>query len=317
MPDVAHLAATVIVNPRAGRQGGEGLVAELRRRLGAQGRAVQVAETGHPGHGVALAAAAARAGRWIIVVGGDGTLREVATGLLEAPRHEALALIPLGNANVLARELGIPLEPGRALDLLDHSTDVAVDVGRANGEVFLSMVGVGYDARVSRWVHRARRLPLARSVYRSNGDLVYVALGLAACLRVRPPRVQLRADGEERASGPDLIVCNTRVYAKGWSVAPDADCGDGALDFVVRRHAAALHVLRALLAARRKQRLPDRLATYGRGRQLSVHSERAFAYHLDGDPREKTNRIDMELVPHHLQVRVPAKTREGGDGNRV
>ena len=104
----------------------------------------------------------------VFVVGGDGTLREVAAGAIEAGLRPSLGHIPQGNANVVARELGISMQPKKAIAQLLGGRDEPFDGMRVNGEFALAMVGVGYDALVAQGIERARRGRLGK-LYRWNG----------------------------------------------------------------------------------------------------------------------------------------------------
>src|SRR5262249_56911589 len=104
-----------------------------------------------PGEGEALARQGAEAGcAPIVAVGGDGTAQEVANGLLATPEPPPLGLVPAGTGNVLARNLGLPVDPAEALRLIHHGGCGAIDGGLAGGRYFLNAAGAGLDAEAAR-----------------------------------------------------------------------------------------------------------------------------------------------------------------------
>ncbi len=203
----------IIFNPTAGRRRA-GLLWRVLDVLAANGVRLDLARTTHAGHAAELARAAVETGaRLVVAAGGDGTIAEVAQGLQGSTA--ALGVIPLGTANVLACELGLPFAP--------HACAAALAFGRtrllwpgvartANGDrLFVQMVGVGFDAEV---VHR---LPLG--LKRVLGKGAYVVQSLREMGRYGFPLVRIRVDGVpiEAAS---VVVSKGRFYAGQYVLAP-------------------------------------------------------------------------------------------------
>ena len=113
--------------------------------------------TEYAGHATELAFQYARMGfDAVVAVGGDGTVNEVAKGLVKGngrmangERATALAIIPMGSGNGFARHLNIPIRPQKAIEMLNHSEPIAVDYGLANGRLFVSTCGTGFDALIA------------------------------------------------------------------------------------------------------------------------------------------------------------------------
>lgn len=272
-------------------------------RLG--GHEPRAAITEGPGHAAELARSLVEEYDRIIVVGGDGTLREAAQGLGTRVDEVDLGFIPLGNANVVARELGIPLHVKGALHVAMTGHVTELDTLRVNGSFGLAMVGFGLDARITRLVHGARsRWPLS-TWYRVHGDSLYGILGTLALLQ-RSPRLRLEIDGEEgECSYAAALISNLQTYAKGWAVTPDADPCDGLLDWVGRFSARVGHEVRAMMAAKSRRRLPARCADYGRGKVVKVVGEGPLHWQLDGDPMPPAQEVLIEVGPC-LRILSPA-----------
>lgn len=296
----------ILTNPIAGRGRGLEVAFALAEALRRAGHEPRPALTEGPGHATELGRALARDHDRIVVVGGDGTLRETARGIADDRREEVeLGFVPLGNANVVARELGIPLEPRRAIEVAIGGAPRELDTLRANGVFGLAMVGVGYDGRITRLVDAARRRRPFRGWYRVHGDSLYGALGALALFQPSV-RFSLECDGVAAPrTYAAAVVSNLETYAKGWAVTPGADASDGQLDWVGRCSGRFDREVAALKAARARRRLPPRSADYGRGRRVRIAGEGPLTWQLDGDPMPPAAEIEVEIGPR-VRVIAPA-----------
>jgi diacylglycerol kinase (ATP) len=192
-------------------------------------RGVECLRTTGPRNATALACdAVARGAERVIAVGGDGTVSEVAAGLLGS--SISLAVIPAGRGNDFARALGIPR--GRAaaarLALEGHARDI--DVGCATSSTarrtFVNVAGCGFDAEVVHHMAQTRN---------GTGSLAYLMAVLGTLARVRPRHLRLTLDGgcplERSVVG--LAVANGTHYGGGLRIAPRAALDDGLFDVCV------------------------------------------------------------------------------------
>ncbi len=205
----------VVFNPVAGRRR-TGLLWRVLDVLVANGVRVELAETHSPGHARSLAREAACAGASMVVAaGGDGTIAEVANGLLGSPAR--LGVIPLGTANVLAHELALPFAPRAVAAALAFGRTRPIWPGLASGagesRLFVQMLGVGFDADV---VHH-----LSAPLKRALGRGAYGLQILRELVRYRFMPIRLRLDGQETQAG-SVIVCKGRLYGGRFLLAPEA-----------------------------------------------------------------------------------------------
>ena len=143
------MKARAILNPRAGLAAARALHA-LEGHPGWRG--IEIKTTTARGDARVFAAEAAAAGYdAVLSIGGDGTANETAWGLMGS--QTALGLVPMGSGNGLARTLGIPLRPERALDVLAGAVRRRMDVGMINGRPFLNVAGAGFDAEIGADFH--------------------------------------------------------------------------------------------------------------------------------------------------------------------
>lgn len=231
----------------------------------------------------------------ILAAGGDGTINHVVSALAETTIP--LGIIPIGTVNVLARELGIPLDPVKALKVaLGHRTR-CLDLGVANGQYFTLMAGMGFDAKVvSEIVPRLKEL---------FGPLAYVTAGLQTLARYKPSQFYLTFDGKTvRFPAWMLVVGNASYYAYQLTVAPGARMDDGLLDIIVFGEQNALDRLSQIGAVFLRQHVKHPNIRYFQASALSVAAEPRVHLQLDGDPVGMSP-VEIGIKRGALRVMVP------------
>lgn len=218
-----------VLNRTAGGGRGHRAEALVRAALREHGGRGELVCTERPWHAAELAEQGARAGYGPVVgVGGDGTLAEIANGLLRVADAPPLAAVPVGTGNDYARCLGLPGDPAAAVRLVWRGVPARMDVGLCGERAFLNAGGVGFDARVGR---RASAMPRALR----RGALPYVAAVLVELGRNDKYDLTLGLDGRRVRLESSLLVAvaNGRYYGGGMKVCPDASREDGLLDVCV------------------------------------------------------------------------------------
>ncbi len=287
--------ALVIINPIAGRRhsGRSTSRADLASRV--LGPHVEIERTERAGHAEDLARQAAAA-RYDVVFawGGDGTINEVARAL--ARTETALAIVPAGSGNGLARALRIPLVPDQALAHAVTRPARCIDAGSLGGRFFVNIAGVGLDAEVA--AHFARRGT-------RRGPLPYVSIAFQTGLRYRPVEYVLDlGDGPVRERALIVAIANSSQYGNGAVVAPAAAVDDGALDVVVVRDrslAARIMDARRLFTGT-LHRAPGVLMH--RATRVTIEADSPLHFHVDGDPVEGGHRLEAAVHPGVLKVRA-------------
>jgi YegS/Rv2252/BmrU family lipid kinase len=248
-----------------------------------------------PGEGQARAAVADGADL-VVVCGGDGTVTACAAGL--AGSGTPMAVVPLGTGNLLARNLGLPLDVRGALGVALAGVNRELDVGDANGRPFLVMAGLGLDAQML----GSTSEPLKKRL----GWVAYAVAGLAH-LRDRPMRVTLRADGgpPERRRASAVIAGNVGRLQGGLALLPGAAPDDGLLDIVVLTATGWAGWL-AVLAQVLLRRGASEQVTRGAFRELRVEADREYPWELDGELMGSTRQLAISIRAERLLVRGPA-----------
>jgi len=272
----------------------------VARAFRQQGWAVEVTRTGGPGEGAALAAAAVRSGaQRVVAVGGDGTVHEVANGLLGSGGGVPLGVVPLGTGNDFAKLVGVDgCSPLTAVGRLVTADARVFDVGRVGDERFVNSLGVGFGPAVVRARNAMPGLP---------GFLSYFVPVLRAYGGFRPPLVDIRsAEFRERGHVMMVEVCNGTTAGGDYRFAPDADPADGRLDVCLVRRVALPRFLLAIPRVMRGTHGRMREVALFRTRRLTIRSpEEPLLLHLDGELREAgTNEVTVEVEPRKLKVLV-------------
>jgi len=288
--------AALIYNPAAGRQRAATLVTQLLKNLRRRGYETEPWPTAAPGDATALAQKAAAAGAsTVFALGGDGTLREAAAGLLGS--DVALGFLPAGTANVMAIALGLPTHATAVAQRADRLVPVTVDIGRCGQELFLMMASAGLDGAALHVVRPALKRRLGR---------IGVALaGLEAWWRYDYPAIEV-AVGATRSEASLIVVSNSPFYGGAVRMAPDAAFDDGLLDVVLFRGSGRRATLSfaADLARCRHLSRPD--TEHFQTDRLRLLAPAGFAAQIDGEPRHAQAPLDIHIEPAALRLlRLP------------
>lgn len=287
-----------IINPISGTQGKEQVLKWIDERLDKEKYAQEVVYTERAGHAVEIASQKAREGvHAVVAIGGDGTINEIARSLVHT--QTALGIIPCGSGNGLARHLQIPMEPKKAIDIINEGLIDVIDYGKINEVPFFCTCGVGFDAFVSLKFSKAGR----------RGPLTYLEKTLLESLKYRPETYELEMDGSTLRYKAFLIACgNASQYGNNAYIAPQATLTDGLLDVTILEPFTVLDV--PSLSFQLFNKTIDqnsRIKTF-RCQTLRIHRSKPGVVHFDGDPMMMGNNIDVKIIQKGLQVIVPRTT---------
>ena len=292
------LRIALVVKPPAD----EGRLEELRRVVGAlraEGHEVRARLTFERDDALRLARRAARARVDVVVAaGGDGTINEVVNGLAGSRWQPRLAVLPFGTANDFAAGLGIPADPGDALEVAVSGRAVAADVGVVNDRCFINVSTGGFGAEAT------KHAPLRQK--RLLGRFAYVLTGARKLLRWTPARARFLADGRIIHEGAFAFfaVGNARRTGGGTRVTPRAEFGDGRLDVTVVCGGSRLDFLSLLPDLRAGTHLQSPDVVYLRAERFEVEPEGTLAVNADGEGVEG-DRFAYRLLPRPLSLMVP------------
>lgn len=276
---------------------------------------LQIIETTRSNHATRLAHQLHREGIDVIVpFGGDGTVNEVANGLLGTTT--AIAPLPGGSTNVFARAVGYPNDAVEAADLireaLAQGSITSASLGSANGRAFVFHVGVGFDAAVVDRVER--RGPLKR--YVGHAWFVWSAVRTWTSAERRALRFSVNADDGRRIDHAQMAVAlNVNPYTflgnRPLDLAPEVNLHSPLSVVALESVGVAKLLPAAFTALGRASGLPDRNGmhhwseVYG----VTLSADRAFPFQLDGEPQSPVASLRLEHLPEAVRVVVPSPSR--------
>lgn len=287
----------LIVNPTAGQSKPGEALANVTDCLSAWCPDVVIRETAGKGDAEKIAKTL-KPGEFdlAVAVGGDGTINEVLNGL---PDHTPLGIVPLGTANVLARELKIPVNDlAGACEVLRTCRARPVDLGVCNGRKFSLMVGIGFDAEAVKEVPPNIKDLIGAPAYVLSGLRVLNQMRRALRYRLTLPK------GRIVSRGMMLVVANAASYAGDLQIAPLASLEDGLLHLCLFRERNQIGFLGQLFQVLRRKQLEDPNFLYRMTEWVHVQCTPPAAVQLDGDYFGKTP-VDIRCLPGAVRIVRP------------
>jgi YegS/Rv2252/BmrU family lipid kinase len=261
-------------------------------RLGAWHRTVITRSIEHAAH---EAQTAVDHGETVAAIGGDGLLRPLASVLKGG--DGALALIPAGRGNDLARALGVPTDPAEAARTAVEGGERLLDVANVDGTAFMGIASFGFDSEANRLANDAKLI---------KGRVVYLYAALRALAVWKPARFVVTVDGERHEIvGFTVAVGNSKAYGGGMFILPHAELDDGQLDVMLTKQVSKLRFLRELPKVFRGAHVDSPYIEFLTGELIAVASDRPFVIYADGDPIGATP-ATIGVESRCLRVIVPA-----------
>lgn len=260
-----------------------------------------ISYTQAPKHAIKLAKEAADAGADIVVaVGGDGSVNEVARGLIGS--SAAMAILPAGSGNGLARHLGIPMDLKKALGVVQTGIIKTIDSIQFNNEYFVNVAGVGFDAHIG-W-------EFAHFGKRGLSSYLKVILREVSALKTQP--FELIADGTLLQRNAYLVsFANGSQWGNNAYIAPFADVSDGVMDVVIiKKFSFLMSFLIAYKLFNKKIGSASSVEII-KARKVILKQQTSIA-HIDGEPIESGQTIEIKVNPLSLNVIVPARMNTHG-----
>lgn len=232
----------------------------------------------------------------LFVWGGDGMVQQCINAVGKDPA--AIAILPAGTGNLLARNLGIPQDIEQAVEIGLHGSRCALDVGRINGERFAVMAGTGLDALMIRDADGDLKDRFGRAAY------IWTAV---KHLRVRPFRAKIKVDGvtwfDDKAGC--ILVGNVGKVLGGVSVFDDANPEDGKLDLGVITASGLTQWTRALVRTATGSAAKSPFVRATKAKEIRIKLDRPMPYELDGGDQPATRRLKIRVEPAAVTMCVP------------
>jgi diacylglycerol kinase (ATP) len=309
--NLTGMEALLIYNPSAGPWDVRRALKRVRSTLGRHGWSVELKLTEKSGDTVAMARAASQDSvDLVIVAGGDGTVNEAANGLVGT--QTALAVLPVGTGNLLAKQLSLPtytltnpLRLHEAANALLEGTIRPIDVGRVNDRYFLCWAGIGLDAQVTSELE-----PRPRHT-KHLGMLPYAIATILVARDFQGVRTHVYLDGRVVRGRTLLILAsNIQQYGGLLHVSREARIDDGLLDVFVFKGLGFPYAMRHIFKMLSRRCLQDPRIVHRQARQIRVLTEWAVPVQVDGDPIGTTP-VTLSVVPRALRILVPPSAPPG------
>lgn len=284
-----------IVNPISGHRDKRRFGEEAAAVLGGGDIQYEIVFTERAGHATELATAAVGNYDIVAAAGGDGTLNEVARGLLHS--DTAMAVIPCGSGNGLARCLHLPLKTSEAIQLLRQGKIERIDTATVNGELFLSVAGIGLDAQTADDFARDPR----------RGFIPYAHYATNNYFHLKPETVRITFDGSKTLTCSPMLVtfANSNQYGYNAVIAPHASLQDGLLDTCILSR-PPLPVIPAFVGMLMHGHLDrSRYLTEIQSAHITVERPSAGVVNIDGEPVMMEAALHVQVLPQSLRVVVP------------
>jgi len=274
-PPVAlpYRRAAVVANPIAGRGRAVAAARELSDAFGRRGLPTHVHLTERRHCGRDHVSAMPDDVDLVVAVGGDGTLRDVLSGLTD--RDATIAQLPMGTANVLAKDAGLPMDVDGLVELIERGTTSTLDTAVVNGELTFLCVGVGFDGACVAEVERRRKGPITK--------FDYVTAGLRVLKGYRQPSLRLEIDGAPvDGDFGFVLISNVREYGAVFRLSKECRRDDQRAEVYAVRNASRLGLARMATTAMLRE-LPGRVAEYWQASRVRVVAGDEVPWQIDGD----------------------------------
>ena len=237
----------------------------------------------------------------IFVWGGDGSVQRCIDAAVGSP--VTLAILPAGTANLLAHNLGIPIDLELAVQVGLHGSNRTIDVGKMNGEHFAVMAGVGLDALMIRDADAGLKDRIGRAAYIWTG---------ARNTRATPVAMKVRIDGHTwfDDDATCVLIANVGSIGGGITAFEHATPDDGRLDVAVMTADGLWQWLRTLTRATVGHAENSPLLKMTQATSIKIETRKKLPYELDGGVRPKTDTLRIKVIPHAITIRVPSRASQ-------
>ncbi len=284
-----------IINPVSGVFKKGNIVNQIKTYIDTNLYDYRVEYTEGPGHATEICHREVENGANVVVaVGGDGSVNEIAKGLVGT--ETCLAIIPAGSGNGLAHHLKIPLNNRRAIEVINKLKKIKIDTGKVNDKLFVSIAGIGFDALVAK--------EFAGSKWR--GFLTYMRIVAEKFPNYKPKKYEIEIDGEKMTKRALFIsFANSDQFGYMTPIAPGARVDDGLLDVTIMEKFLLIDIpILANLLFWRKIDKSKYVEIY-KGKKIKVRSKKKRWVNIDGEAYKLSKELNVNILPQSLNIIVP------------
>lgn len=280
-----------IVNPISGNGKQKNIKAILEKHLDFDLFAPTVLYTRHGGHATELSRDAIGKYEYVIAVGGDGTINEVAKGLVGS--NVIMGIIPCGSGNGLARHLNIPMNINEAVKTLNKNLHKTIDTVKINDDFSVNVSGIGFDAFVA---HKF-------STNGKRGPIPYVKIAATEFQHYKSQAYQIVIDGRTQYNNAFMIsLANSSQFGNNALISPEAKIDDGLLDLCILSDFPKVEA--PALASRLVNRTihKSKYMEIVRAKSIQIDTNHPIVCHIDGEPKVFDDKLSIEIMPASLNI---------------
>ncbi|MCL1850722.1 MAG: diacylglycerol kinase family lipid kinase [Bacteroidetes bacterium] len=283
-----------IINPISGGHNKIEIIQSIPKLLDNHKFDISFAHTKHFGHATKIAKNAVDENIDIVVaVGGDGTINEIASQLVNT--NTTLAIVPCGSGNGLARDLNIPLHYKKAIQQINTLKIKKIDVGICNRQYFISLTGTGFDAKVAYDFNRGKKRKF----------LGYAWSILKDYFNVKDQYYEIELENEKITGKYFFVtIANCSQWGYNVKVAPDAKLDDGFFSINLCRKPSFFSLIPFGIKMLSGNIGASNYVVMKSSSKITLTSNHKFFYHLDGDAKGIARQIEVEILHEALRVIV-------------
>jgi diacylglycerol kinase (ATP) len=284
-----------IVNPISGKGKGKQIVNMLEKKIDKSKIDYEVVYTEKSKHATELSKNAVERGFDIVTaIGGDGSMHETALGLIGS--NTALAIIPTGSGNGLARHLNIPMNVNKAIETINKGNKIVIDTLQIGKRLGVGIAGIGFDGYVSELF----------SKFGKRGLITYAKIIIKEYSGYKPKSITLLIDNKEYTFNPLLIsFANSSQFGNNATIAPMANVQDNILDVCVLNKLSIFQSIAFAVKLFNKKTASSKFLQIIPCNSLKVLNNDCKFMHIDGEPKKAEQVFDISINPLSLNVIVP------------
>jgi len=281
-----------IVNPISGGHKKAEIIQAIPKLLDKNRFDISVTHTKRAGHAAKIAKKAVDDNMDIVVaVGGDGTINEIASQLVNT--NTALAIVPCGSGNGLAHDLKIPLRYKKAIQQINTLKIRKIDVGVCNNQYFFSLAGVGFDAKVAYDFNRGKKRKFTGYAWAILKDYY----------NVKDHSFEIELENEKITDNFFFIsIANCSQWGYNVKVAPGAQLDDGIFTVNLCKRPSAFSVISFGIKLLIGKINYTKYSFFKTTRKISISSPKKFFYHIDGDAKGISRQLSVDILHKALNV---------------
>jgi len=290
-----------IINPISGKKKKQDISKQIIARLNSSRFEIDIKTTDSAGHARKISREAVELKVDVIVaVGGDGTINEVASEMINS--DAILGIIPGGSGNGLARHLGIPHSVPKALQLINECHSTKIDTATINDVPFISIAGIGFDALIAKEFARSQQ----------RGFITYFNIITQQFIKYKPKKYHLFFDDQPPLNTRAFFIsfANSNQFGYNTTIAPNAKLNDGKLDVCIVKKPELFEIpgIANLLLLKRIDRSEYVRIIQSTG--LTVKRKKNKVVNIDGEPIKADKTLRVKINPMSLNVIIPKNVKE-------